>query len=40
MRIKSKLLYKDQDSGLTGIQEFAIQGFLSFWVGIILLIAL
>ena len=38
MRIKSKLLYKDQNNHLTGIQEMMIQTFLSFWIGFIVLI--
>ena len=38
MRIKSKLLYKSTETGLTGFQELGLTAFFSFWIFIIMLV--
>ena len=40
MRIKSKLLYRDQDSHLTGIQELLFMAFLSSWFTLLVFLSL
>lgn len=36
-RIKSILLYKNQDTGFTGIQEFTLQVFFTAIIGFLML---
>ncbi len=39
MRIKSNLIYKSTETGLTGFQELAIIAFISFWIFLIILVS-